>query len=162
MADTDSEEEVEEREVVPSELVELSHAEATLLFQDSARSILFAKAQQWKTVGSTLLVFLVLVGLAKFISADNDYVRILKVIAIISGMGSIFILGIYQFWQHAEIKKMVFVAKDFSNIFREIRRTKSVLEANTHRYILLAIMIGIVIGAGFVAIAALSEIAPLA
>ena len=162
MADTESEEEVEEREVVPSELDETSHAEATLLFQDSAKSILFAKAQQWKTVGSTLLVFLVLVGLAKFISADNDYVRILKVIVIISGMGAIFILGIYQFWQHAEIKKMAFVANDFSNVFREIRRTKSMLEANTHRYILLAIMIGVVIGAGFVAIAALSKIAPLA
>lgn len=160
MAKRPTDDEEEKREIIASEMEETVHAEALLLFQDSAQSIFFAKAQQWKTVGSTLAVFLVIVALGKFISNDADFIRVLKLIVIVAGAAAIFIIGIYQFWQHTEAKKIAAIELEFSNVWREVRGIKSKMEANIHRYFLLLAMIGIiVIGVG-VTLFALTKLAP--
>ena len=138
----------ERREVVPSELDESTHAELRLLYEESAQSVLFAKNHQWKTVGSTLVLFVVLILIGKVFGKSQEFVNNLQALVILATPASILVLIIYQFWQHTEHEKQAGIARDFSNLFREIRAIKSRLEANIHRYTLLMFMIVVeVIGA---------------
>ena len=143
------ESEVEEpREVVASELDETTHAELRMLYNESAQSVLFAKSHQWRTVGSTLLLFLVLVLIGKVFAKSQDFINNLQALVLLATPASILIVIIYQFWQHTEHEKQLAIARSFSNVFREMRAIKSRLEANIHRYTLLLFMIVIeVIGA---------------
>ena len=54
--EAESNDEVEEEELTPSDLDESTHSEMRLLYRESVDTVLFAKAQQWKTVGATLLL----------------------------------------------------------------------------------------------------------
>ncbi|MDA0238944.1 MAG: hypothetical protein O3A84_02820, partial [Proteobacteria bacterium] len=105
MADKDRDiEDSEEPGVVPSRLDEATHSEAMVLFQDSANSIFFSKAQQWKPVGATLVTFLAIIALGKYVSSVESFILNLKLVVILAATAAIFILGIYQFWQHTESK----------------------------------------------------------
>lgn len=148
-------------EVAASQLDESVHAEAILLFRNSADSTVLAKQMQWKTVGSTLILFLTLVALGKFVSAAPGYIATLKIIVIVAGTTAFLMLGIYQFWQHTEAKKMASVARDFSSLWREVRAIKSITEANFHRYLLLLIMFTAITVGGFVTVASLNRLTPL-
>jgi hypothetical protein len=68
----EAEAEVEPEEIVPTSLDEQTHSELLNLIDESSRTIRFAKAQQWRTVGSTLVVFLVLVAMARFVSIQSE------------------------------------------------------------------------------------------
>ena len=70
----DVDEETAEPELVVSELDETTHSELRVLYKESSGAVLFAKAQQWWTVGSTLTFYVVLMLIAKFGEA-----RILRV-----------------------------------------------------------------------------------
>jgi hypothetical protein len=129
----------------PSPLDPQTHAEMINLFDESSRTILFAKAQQWKTVGSTLVVFLVLVALARYVSNNPNYLNYLEIMVFLATPAAIFILILYQFWQHTELSKLQAAALNFSSLYRKIRRIKSGREANIHRYILFAFMIGVIL-----------------
>jgi hypothetical protein len=129
----------------PSELDELTHRELLNLFDESSRTMLFAKAQQWKTVGSTLMVFVVLVALARYVSAAPAYVSYLEIFVFLATPAALLILVIYQFWQHTELSKLQAAALNFSSLYRRIRRIKSGREANIHRYILFGFMAGIIL-----------------
>jgi hypothetical protein len=56
-------------------------------------------------------------------------------------MAAIFVVVIYQFWQHAEMTKLDAVANRFSADFSDIRSLKSRTESNIHRYILLVFIV---------------------
>lgn len=134
----------ETRELVPSSLDELTHAELRVLYDESSDAVLFAKAQQWRTVGSTLVLYAVLIALAQFVVRDPALLRGLQAIVIIASPAAVVILIFYQSWQYAEQRKLEAIADDFSNFFREVRGIKSRLEANIHRYVLLLFMVIIV------------------
>ncbi len=106
MSDTDL-----EAEIIPSPLDEQTHQELGQIYDDSTLYSLFTKAIQWRTVGPTLIIFVVVIALAKFVSQAEDFIRILKVAIILATMGAIFMLVILQFWQHAEGQKIRAVEK---------------------------------------------------
>lgn len=154
-------EETEEKqpfEVVESELDEKTHAEMQALYRDSSKAVFFAKGMQWKTVGSTLILFIALVAMAKFVSRDSTFVIYLKGILILSGIAAIYILFIYQFWQHDELRKLRAAGDRFSNLFKRVRNIKSRKESNVHRYTLLFFMIALILLSGFVAFQALLRV----
>ena len=52
---------------------------------------------QWRTVGSTLIIYVVLIVIARFVSRDPTLMIYLSVAMILSAIGSIHTLLIYQF-----------------------------------------------------------------
>lgn len=142
--DTDDagEEHVENK---PSSYDALTHAEMLLLYEESTRTIRFAKYLQWWTLGSTLLVDGAFLAIAKFVSADIEYANKLTAMIIVLTTAVVGTLIIYQFWQHTELQKIEKISKGFSTAFRRVRVIKSKLEANIHRYLLLLFMIMTVI-----------------
>jgi len=141
-AQADSEEsEVIEEVFEPSELDELTHAEMAVLYRESTDTVRFVKHLQWWTVGSTLIAYLGLIGVARLVSADRLFTSQLNIVMILVTMAVIFTLVVYQFWQHTELNKIEEISKYFSTAFTRIRRLKSGREANVHRYLLLTFMI---------------------
>ena len=141
-------EEAQPFEVVESDLDEKTHAEMRMLYEDSSKAVFFAKNMQWRTVGSTLVLYVILLGMAKFISKDPIFLTYIKGVLILSGIAAIYILFIYQFWQHDELLKLRSAGDRFSNLFKKFRDIKSRKESNVHRYTLLFFMIaGLILGA---------------
>ncbi len=157
MADTEADSGPENS---PSSLDEMTHGEMLRIYDDSVRSILFAKQLQWRTVGSALLLYLVMIGLVKFVSSAAGFVALLKIGVILVATGAILIIVIYQFWQATEGKKIAGVTKSMSSFFRDVRAVKSNLEANVHRYMLLAIMLILILFGGFIALDAIGLVPP--
>jgi hypothetical protein len=129
----------------PSMLDELTHAELSLLYKESTDTVRFAKNLQWWTVGSTLITFLALIGIARMVSADRVFTSQITGVVILLTMAVIFTLVVYQFWQHTELAKIEVISRNFSSMFTDIRRMKSRREANVHRYLLLGFMIAVVL-----------------
>ena len=133
-------------ENTPTELDDLTHHELSLMFERSTEAVLFAKNIQWRTVGSSLIVFIALVMFGK---PSDELANILAVATIVLAGGVIFVLTLYQSWQYNEISRIVELEKHFSTLYRKIRDVKSRREGNFHRYTLLLIMAGVVaVGAG--------------
>jgi hypothetical protein len=127
-------------EVEPSELDEATHAESLTLYRDSQDNIRFAKGLQWKTLGGTIAIF-VLLGFAGFNSDQHEgYLKTLIVISWAISAGAIYAICILQSWQNTEREKLRKIVAELSNLFRAIYRIKSKTEANIHRYILLVFM----------------------
>tara|TARA_B100000315_G_scaffold260498_1_gene322402 strand:+ start:9809 stop:10309 length:501 start_codon:yes stop_codon:yes gene_type:complete len=156
-----AEEDEEDNAIVASELDEMSHREIGLIYEDSVRTILFAKSIQWKTVASTLVVFVVIVGLLKYISHAETFVLTLRLAVLFTGLAAVTLVLIFQFWQHTESRKILAIEKLYSSAFREIRNLKSKFEANAHRYIILFFMIGAIVLGGFVAIQSIDNFKPV-
>lgn len=134
-----------EEPIVPTALDDRTHIEILNLIHESSRAILFAKAQQWKTVGATLLVFLVTVGLARYVSDNPRYINFLEVMIFLATPAAIMILIMYQFWQQSELAKLQAAGMHLSSLYRKIRRIKSGREANVHRYIIFLFMVGVIV-----------------
>lgn len=137
-------------ENVPSSLDENTHREMALLYTESVDTIRFAKHMQWWTVGSTLVVFFSFIAIAKFVSADMTYAKILTTLVIFIGMSGISALAMYQFWQFNEHQKLAEISRHYSSLFKRVRRIKSRREGDFHRYTLLLFMIAIIIIGGVV------------
>jgi hypothetical protein len=146
-------------ENVPSSLDEMTHRELQLLYQESADTVRFAKHMQWWTVGSALLVFFAFIGIAKFVGANMGYSKVLTALVIFVAMTSITALVIYQFWQYNEQRKLAEITRNFSTLFRKIRRIKSKGESDVHRYTLLAFMVITVIIGGMMSYNGVLQIA---
>ena len=137
----DETEEFDEAAVQPSRLDDKTHAEFCLLYRESADSIRFAKAQQWKSLGAVLLLFGGLMVLAWANPEGELYVKCLVIISFLLGAGAIYALVIFQVWQNSEREKIAAMAEHFSGLSQSIRGLRSNREANFFRYILLAFMI---------------------
>ncbi len=124
----------------PSSLDEMTHEELRMMHNQSSRAILFAKNIQWRTVGSSLLVFGALIALAFYGASDRNLVRLLGMLTIVLAIGAIFVLSMYQFWQFNEIRRLVEIEKNFSSLYIKIRDVKSKREGNVHRYTILMFM----------------------
>lgn len=81
-------------EIVPSDLGDSTHAEMLMLYQDSANSVLFAKAQQWRLVGATLFVHVILVLIVKFVHVNPEFLTGLKLVVLVITPAAILILVI--------------------------------------------------------------------
>ncbi len=129
------------RENTPSELDDLTHAEMCMLYRESADSIRFAKAYQWKSLGAILLVFGGLVALAELVPNNAAIVNLIIAISFLCSSAVIYMLVLYQVWQNTEREKLRDIAGHFSSFSQFTRAIKSTREANVHRYTLLVFMI---------------------
>lgn len=129
------------RENTPSELDELTHAEMCMLYRESADSIRFAKAHQWKSLGAILLVFTGMIALARVTPNNAMLTNLVIAISFVSSSAVIYMLVLYQVWQNTEREKLRDIASHFSSFSQFTRAIKSSREANVHRYTLLAFMI---------------------
>ena len=142
-------EEAEVFEVRPSELDEMTHAELCLLYRESADSIRFAKAQQWKTLGATLLFFGALMIIADYNRKVEVFIQGLAIVSFVLSAGAVYSLAIFQAQQNSEREKIRAACQHFSNLCRDIRALKPSKESSVFRCILLAFMIiTILIGNG--------------
>lgn len=148
----------EKRETDGGELDDRAHAELGWLYAQSWHAVLFAKAQQWKTLGASLIVYVALVFIAKFVGPEPKFVDNLVLAVILVCTGSIFVVVIYQFWQHDELKKLDTIAKRVSPAFRDIRRLKSRTESNIFRYILLTFIIAVLVFGAIIAYLSLMRV----
>jgi hypothetical protein len=142
MADNTTEDVNEE---VPDPIDEEVRAELSLIYTKANDALLFVKAQQWWTVGSTLAVFMGLLVIAKLVGAKSGYISALTGLIIVMSCACIFMLVIYQFWQHNELQRIQAVASHFSATFQKIHGMKSTKEGNFHRFTLLGFMIIMVV-----------------
>lgn len=134
-------------ELVPTSVDERTHAELIHLYRESADSIRFAKSQQWKTLGTSLLAFGALVILRELFNHNLWFMKAMFMVTILLAGAAIYTLVIYQVWQNSEREKIAKIASHFSSLSREIRAIKSDRESNVFRYILLIFMIaGVLIG----------------
>jgi len=129
------------RENTPSELDELTHAEMCMLYRESADSIRFAKAHQWKSLGATLLVFAGMMTLGRVVDGNVTLTNLIVAISFISSSAVIYMLVLYQVWQNTEREKLRDISSHFSSFSQFTRAIKSSREANVHRYTLLVFMI---------------------
>ncbi len=130
-----------ELENVPSELDDLTHAEMRMLYAESVGVIRFAKAQQWKSIGALLVVFVGLMGLTRFAGENVLLINLAIAISFLCSAGVIYALALYQSWQNTERHKLREISVHLSSYAQAIRAIKSSREANIHRYTLLAFMI---------------------
>ncbi len=153
----DADDEVAEFENEPSSLDDLSHAELCMLYKESTESIRFTKTQQWGTVGATLLLFGGMITIAHFAPPGSRLEGYLSGSTIVIACVAIFVLIIYQFWQYNEVRKITYMAKQFSSLLREVRSLKSASEGNFHRYTFLIFMISMVILGASVSVASIDK-----
>jgi len=137
MDDTDT----EALELIPSDLDENTHAEMLALYRESTRTILFAKTRQWRTMGAVVVSHAAIVMVGYLLEIPENNHRALIILSFLTSAMAISILVIYQIWQHTEMLKLRKITSYLSNYFEEVRRIKSRIEANIHRYILFAVMI---------------------
>ncbi len=138
-------------ELVASELDDLTHAEMCLLYRESTETVRFAKAQQWKTLGSSLILFAALVALNYLYPRAELFGNVLLIMSLAVSAGVIYVLAIYQVWQNTERGKLNAITARFSSLTHQVRAMKSRREANFFRYLLLSFMIaGVVMGEGIV------------
>ena len=124
-----------------SELDELTHNEICLLYRESADSIRFAKSQQWRSLGATLLAFAGLMIVGSYNADNRPFVSLLGLASVLLSCGVLYTLAIYQNWQHTERTKLRYIAERMSETARAVRGIKSHQEANLFRYLLLSFMI---------------------
>ena len=100
-----------EPELVTSELDEMTPRELGLIYADSTRTILFSKSIQWKAVASSLLIFGTFMLLAKYVAHGTQFMMVLKISSIVIAMAAIFMVVLFQFWQHTEGRKLITIGK---------------------------------------------------
>ncbi len=147
MSDSEEVADVEDIKVVrpeneASELDEQTHRELALLYEEAARNVLFAKAQQWRTVIYATVVHGAIVAIGIVNPGDERLAAFLLGAIFVVAVGAVLLLLMYQVWQHNEQRRMRHVADDYSSYFREIRDLKSVIVADFHRY---AVLFGLIL-----------------
>lgn len=145
----------------PSTLDELTHKELRMMHTEATTNLLFAKNIQWRSVGSTLFVFIGFIAITQFTAAADSSKHLLPALIIVLTCGVIFVLLMYQFWQFNEVSRIREIEKNFSSLYNKVNGFKSRREANTHRYTLLMFMVAVVILGGVVTSVALQQIIAL-
>lgn len=145
-------------EIEPSMLDDQTHAETLSLYRDAGDNIRFAKGLQWKTLGGTLAMFALLVVACYAGNPEEMFAKTCIVLSVIIAAGSIYSISILQSWQNTEREKIELTLRWFSNVFVRVYGTKSRVEANFHRYILIAFMAISIVIANYLTIVLLMKI----
>ena len=132
--------ELEERELIASEVDDLTHAELLCLYKVSEEKIRFSKLLQWRTTGGTLVIYFLFALMASYYTEANFMTKILILLSFLVGSISMSMLAIFQWWQGVEREKVRLVIGKLSSLAREIYSTKSRGTANIERYILYCFM----------------------
>jgi len=125
----------------PTSLVEMTHAELLMMYNECALSIRFAKSQQWQSMGGILLLFLVLGIYAAFTSDSSFALKTTLAFSLLASIGGIYSLVIYQFWQGNERHRLNYISDRLSSTFRVVRGITNPREADFQRYVLLFFMV---------------------
>ena len=136
-----AEEYEEEEEVFPSELDEATHREMLHLYRESADAVRFAKTQQWKTLGATMMLFAGFTALGKVEASYEALLKTLTFASFVVSACALYMLTLYQLWQNNERLKIRTLAKRLSSLTQSVRGLKSRREANVHRYTILFFMV---------------------
>lgn len=139
----------EEPELIVSELDELTHAELLCMYKDTEENIRFSKLLQWRTTGATLVIYVLVALLAQEYRNRGDMTQLLIMLTFAIGSAAIGTLAIFQSWQSIERAKIRVTIGKLSSLARDVYNTKPRLAANIERYILLAVMFGTILTAGF-------------
>src|SRR3546814_3509919 len=103
-----------------------------LLYRESADSIRFAMAHQWKSLGATLVVFAGMVTLARLTPANATLTNLIIAISFLSSSAVIYMLVLYQAWQNTEREKLRDISSHYSNFSQHTRSYKALREATRH------------------------------
>ena len=141
MSNIPNESDQEEPECIESPLDDKTHAEMLALFEESSRTILFAKNRQWRTLGAACFTHIIIVAAAYLFTLEPYYLQTLVILSFLVSSMAICILIIYQIWQHTEKLKLQKISVFLSNYFTLIRQIKQRRDANIHRYVLLVVMV---------------------
>tara|TARA_Y100001936_G_scaffold254102_1_gene324885 strand:- start:18200 stop:18697 length:498 start_codon:yes stop_codon:yes gene_type:complete len=139
-------------EIQPSSLDQATHAEVMALYSDAQDNIRFSKNLQWRTMGGAIILFVILVLACQFTENETFFVNAVICGSFLVSAGAIYSLAILQSWQGTEREKIRELMGKLSNLSTLIHDFKSRMEANIHRYILLAFMIAGVLGANYLSI----------
>lgn len=125
----------------PSELGESTHAELLMLYGEYVQSIRFARTQQWHSMGGVLLIFVALAMFSTYMSDSALALKAAIALSILSSIGGIYALVIYQFWQATARQKLAYISEKLSSTLRQVRGMTSSREADFQRYVLLFFMV---------------------
>lgn len=148
----------EKEQLQASELDELTHAEYRLLYDESARNVLFAKRQQWRVLEYFTLLSLALVAIGIVMPFAKDVAGFVSGFLTFVGVAIIAVLLMLQVWQAREHAKMAYLAGDLSNFARTARRLKPKGSSDVHRYVILGVMVFYVIVLTMVIVRLLGDI----
>ncbi|MCW8836144.1 MAG: hypothetical protein OQJ99_07230 [Rhodospirillales bacterium] len=143
--DVDERKEAKSFENKPSTLDPLTHEELRLMYDRASEAVLFSKNIQWRSVGSSLVVFGAIIAIDVFVPAGKFLATFLTLLSIVLATGVVFVLVMYQWWQFNEINRIVEIEKHFSSLYIKIRDIKDRRDGNLHRYTLLFFMCAVVV-----------------
>ena len=143
------------RELIVSEVDELTHAELLCMYKDSEENVRFSKLLQWRTTSGTLAIYL-LFALMAFYYAEAGYMtKILIILTFVVGSVSMSMLAIFQSWQGTEREKIRLIISKLSSLARDVYNVKPKSIANIERYSLYCFMCCAILTGGFFALSRL-------
>jgi hypothetical protein len=149
--------EVEEA-LVASELDERTHAEMLMLYHEAMETSRYGKAQQWRAMAIGIFAIVILGALGSHISKTDLLFRIAQFLAVLVGLGAIYLIIFYQFWQNTERLKLERITAKLSNLARAVRRISSGREASLRRFVVLGFMILMILGSVVLTLAYLNQL----
>ena len=147
-----------EEPLVASELDERTHAEMLMLYHEAVKTSRFGKLQQWRSMAIGVLAIFGLGVLGAHVSEDTFLFRLVQFLGVVVGLAALYLIVFYQFWQNTERAKLVRIMARFSNLSRSIRGMSSGGEASLRRYMVLAFMVLVILGAIVLMIAYLHQL----
>ena len=147
--------EIEQPELLASEVDELTHAELLCLYKDSEENIRFSKLLQWRTTSGTLAIYIVIALMASSYAEASVMTKILIILSFLIASITMSMLAIFQSWQGIEREKIRFVVSKLSSLARKIYNRKPRRMANIERYSLYCFMCCAILTGGFLALAKL-------
>jgi hypothetical protein len=157
MADTDTMEEFAEDdqdvfEIEPSNLDDSTHAEVIAFYADAQDNIRFSKNLQWRAMSGAIVLFVLLVLPCLLTDRGTYFVNSVICASFLVSAGTIYSLAILQSWQGTEREKIREMMGKLSNLSTLVYGFKSRMEANVHRFTLLAFMIAGILGTNYFAV----------
>jgi hypothetical protein len=147
-----------EQPLVASELDERTHAEMLMLYHEAVKTSRFGKLQQWRSLAIGIVSIFGLGVLGAHMSEDAFLFRLVQFLAVVIGLAAAYLIIFYQFWQNTERDKLVRIMSRLSNLSRSIRDMSSGREASLRRFMVLAFMILMIVGAVALVIAYLQQL----
>ena len=139
-------------DIESSNLDDSTHAEVITLYPDAQDNIRFSKNLQWRAMSGAIILFVLLVLSCRLTDSGTNFVNSVICVSFLVSAGSIYSLAIFQSWQGTEREKIRELVSKLSNLSTLVYGLKSRMEANVHRFILLAFVIAGILGASYFAV----------
>jgi len=153
------EDDQEDFAIEPSTLDDSTHAEVIALYADAQDNIRFSKNLQWRAMAGAIGLFVLLVLSCRQTDSSSNFINSVICASFLVSAGAIYSLAILQSWQGTEREKIREMMGKLSNLSTLVYGLKSRMEANVHRFILLAFMIAGILGANYFAVVLIMPLA---